>query len=84
MDMRTNLLTSLCGAKDSDNRDFWLILLLRSCHIASELRIKLGGVGLVMIHAVKPNAKEVHDKVSFRRLREHLQMGLTPSESEIW
>jgi hypothetical protein len=62
MNMRADLLPSLSGPKDSDDRNFWLLVYLRRVDIASEQRIKTGGDRLVMINAIEPYAEKIHDQ----------------------
>lgn len=60
MNMSADFLTSFCSAKDSDYRDLGLLRYLRWFDITSKEGIELGGRRLVMIEAVQPNAKEIH------------------------
>ena len=60
MDMRANLLTSLCGSEDSDDGNFGLLGDLRGLDIVSEDRIELGWSRLVIVNAVQPDTEKIH------------------------
>lgn len=49
MDMSAHFLSSLCSAKDSDDRNLRSILALYDAIAAWHLRIELGANGLVVI-----------------------------------
>lgn len=71
MDMRANLLTSLCGAKHSDDRNFGFLADLRGSDIVSKDRIERCWGRLVVIYAVQPNAEKVHGEKKISIWREH-------------
>lgn len=62
MNMRAYFLAGLGGPKSPYNRDFWPLRGLRGVNIVPQLGIKPRRRALIMVQAVQPDPKEVHDE----------------------
>lgn len=71
MDMRANLLTGLCRAKDSDDGNLGLFADLRGVDIVSKYRIELGWSRLVIINTIQPHAEKIHGERDLSLRRAH-------------